>query len=150
MVECIMTSSIQINILSVYVPSERRLKVIEIELYAGQGGITLVMTACVIYSRMVIICKFSIEIPNGGITPFFDRVLDRVGVAHLMELVPVLMCFCANWTNLRTRKQMFFQTSNVSHTLVYKPHLTYKIADHSGVVGASPVGAAPSTSSFSN
>ena len=36
------------------------------------------------------------------------------------------------------------QTSNTSHTLAGS-----KIADHSAVVGASPVGAAPTTSSFS-
>ena len=36
------------------------------------------------------------------------------------------------------------QTSNISHTLVGN-----KIVDHSDVVGASPVGAAPTTSSFS-
>ena len=38
----------------------------------------------------------------------------------------------------------YFQTSNVSHTLVHN-----KIVDDSDVVGASPVGAAPATSSFS-
>ena len=36
------------------------------------------------------------------------------------------------------------QTSNISRTLVGN-----KIVDHSAVVGASPVGAAPTTSSFS-
>ena len=36
------------------------------------------------------------------------------------------------------------KTSNISHTLVGN-----KIVDHSDVVGASPVGAAPTTSSFS-
>ena len=36
------------------------------------------------------------------------------------------------------------QTSNISHTLV-----SNKIVDHSDVIGASPVGAAPTTSSFS-
>ena len=36
------------------------------------------------------------------------------------------------------------QTSNISHTFV-----GYIIVDHSDVVGASPVGAAPTTSSFS-
>ena len=39
---------------------------------------------------------------------------------------------------------MYRQTSNISHTLVGN-----KIVDHSDVVGASPVGAAPTTSSFS-
>ena len=36
------------------------------------------------------------------------------------------------------------QVSNIKHTLVGN-----KIVDHSDVVGASPVGAAPTTSSFS-
>ena len=39
---------------------------------------------------------------------------------------------------------MYCQTSNISHTLVGN-----KIADHVDVIGASPVGAAPTTSSFS-
>ena len=37
----------------------------------------------------------------------------------------------------------YSQTSNISHTLV-----SNKIVDHSDVVGASPVGAAPTTSSY--
>ena len=39
---------------------------------------------------------------------------------------------------------MYSQTSNISHTLVWN-----KIGDHSDVVEALPVGAAPTTSSFS-
>ena len=38
----------------------------------------------------------------------------------------------------------YHQTSDIGHTLV-----GIKIADHSDVVGALPVGAAPTTSSFS-
>ena len=38
----------------------------------------------------------------------------------------------------------YCQISNISHSLVGN-----KIVDHSDVVGASPVGAAPTTSSFS-
>ena len=41
-------------------------------------------------------------------------------------------------------EQIYCKTSNISHTLVGN-----KIADHSDVVRASPVGAAPTTSSFS-
>ena len=37
----------------------------------------------------------------------------------------------------------YYQTSNISHTLVRSD-----IVDHSDVVGASPVGTAPATSSF--
>ena len=39
---------------------------------------------------------------------------------------------------------MYRQVSNISRTLI-----GYKIVDHSDVDGASPVGAAPTTSSFS-
>ena len=39
---------------------------------------------------------------------------------------------------------IYRQTSNIIYTLVGS-----EIVDHSGVVGASPVGAAPTTSSFS-
>ena len=39
---------------------------------------------------------------------------------------------------------IYRQVSNISHTLVGN-----EIVDHSDVVGASPVGAAPTTSSFS-
>ena len=39
---------------------------------------------------------------------------------------------------------IYRKTSNIRRTLV-----GHKIVDHSDVVGASPVGAAPSTSSFS-
>ena len=40
--------------------------------------------------------------------------------------------------------QYYLKTSNISHTLVGN-----KIVDNSDVVGASPVGTAPTTSSFS-
>ena len=39
---------------------------------------------------------------------------------------------------------MYRQTSNISRTF-----MSNQIVDHSDVVGASPVGAAPTTSSFS-
>ena len=39
---------------------------------------------------------------------------------------------------------LYWQTSNIRHSLVGN-----KIVDHSDVVGASPVGAVPTTSSFS-
>ena len=44
----------------------------------------------------------------------------------------------------KKQKPMYRQTSNTSHTLA-----GYKIVEHSDAVGASPVGAAPTTSSFS-
>ena len=43
-----------------------------------------------------------------------------------------------------TSQDTCHQTSNIIHTLIGN-----KIVDHSDVVGASPVGAAPTTSSFS-
>ena len=42
------------------------------------------------------------------------------------------------------RNDIYRKTSNISHTLEGN-----KIVDHSDVVGASPVGAAPTESSFS-
>ena len=42
------------------------------------------------------------------------------------------------------KNKIYRQTSNISHTIV-----GYKIVDHSDVVGAAPVGTAPTTSSFS-
>ena len=44
----------------------------------------------------------------------------------------------------KTKNRYYRKTSNISHTLVGN-----KIVDHSDVVGASPVGAAPTTTSFS-
>ena len=43
-----------------------------------------------------------------------------------------------------TRMSVYRQVSNISHTLVGN-----KIVDYSDVVGAAPVGATPTTSSFS-
>ena len=41
------------------------------------------------------------------------------------------------------KENKYYKTSNIRPTLI-----GYKIVDHSDVVGASPVGAAPTTSSF--
>ena len=46
--------------------------------------------------------------------------------------------------NCKMVKVVYGQTSNISHTPIGN-----NIADHSDVVGASPVGAAPTTSLFS-
>ena len=51
---------------------------------------------------------------------------------------------CACWWPSSIRHGKYRKTSNISHNLVGN-----KIVDHSDVVGASPVGAAPTTSSFS-
>ena len=47
------------------------------------------------------------------------------------------------WAHLLPTHSLQCQTSNISRTLV-----SNEIADHSDVVGASPVGVAPTTSSF--
>ena len=52
---------------------------------------------------------------------------------------------CSNKAvNIKDTLLHYCQTYNISHTLVNN-----KIVNHSGVVGASPVSAAPTTSSFS-
>ena len=51
---------------------------------------------------------------------------------------------CATQASKNDGKCNYCQTSNIRHTLVGK-----NFVDHSDVVGASPVGAAPTTSSFS-
>ena len=51
---------------------------------------------------------------------------------------------CVNWLAPGRCDTNYCQTSNISRTL-----LEYRIVDHSDVVGAPPVGAAPTTSSFS-
>ena len=48
------------------------------------------------------------------------------------------------WVTLRSTIPKYRQVSDISRTLV-----SDKIVDHSDVVEASPVGAAPTTSSFS-
>ena len=50
----------------------------------------------------------------------------------------------SNKLNDKQKKITYRKTSNISRTLI-----GYKIVDNSDVVGASPVGAAPTTSSFS-
>ena len=49
-----------------------------------------------------------------------------------------------DWNGCEPTEDNYRRVSNISHTLVGN-----KIVDHSDVVGASPVGAAPATSSFS-
>ena len=51
--------------------------------------------------------------------------------------------YAINWGN-NLGVPYYRKTSNINHTFVGN-----KIVDHSDVVGASPVGAAPTTSSFS-
>ena len=53
------------------------------------------------------------------------------------------VCKICVWFS-RSQHSAYRQTSNISHTLVGN-----KIIDHSDVIGASPVSAAPTISSFS-
>ena len=57
--------------------------------------------------------------------------------SEMLEVACLFGWYETNWLHYR-------KTSNISHTLVGN-----KIVDNSDVVGASPVGAAPTTSSFS-
>ena len=62
------------------------------------------------------------------------------------SLSPILLYqgHIGTWTKYLSAKVTYHQTSNVSCTSV-----SNKLVDHSDVVGASPVGAAPTSSSFS-
>ena len=62
------------------------------------------------------------------------KILDKTGC-----IIMALHCIHAN-----PQRPYYCKTSNISRTLVGN-----KIVDNSDVVGASPVGAAPTTSSFS-
>ena len=79
-------------------------------------------------------------------------VFSFVVLCYQFPMIPVtclyfLLYDCPS-TREVTQKDMgtikYHKTSSISHTLVDN-----KIIDHSDVVGASPVGAAPTTSSFS-
>ena len=70
----------------------------------------------------------------GDLPPLFPKFGGQV--ANLGGIPPSLA--------LDTTLQRYHQVSNISRTIA-----GYKIVDHSDVVGASPVGAAPTASSFS-
>ena len=60
------------------------------------------------------------------------------------SMLYALLCFIMTIDHAIVRPHCIYrQTCNISHTLVGN-----KNVDHSGVVGAAPVGAAPTTSSF--
>ena len=67
----------------------------------------------------------------------FYRTIMEYGISHELNIV---FCCALFWNGQKTYRK----TSNIRHTLIGN-----KIVDHSDVVGASPVGAAPTTSSFS-
>ena len=60
--------------------------------------------------------------------------------SHLLCVVPI----SEEFRRFHHHYKLYRKTSNISRTLVGN-----KIVDNSDVVGASPVGAAPTTSSFS-
>ena len=70
---------------------------------------------------------------------YFKLTYSSFPVLRLEYSKPSLLMFWLSFYPHYCRK-----TSNISHTLVGN-----KIVDHSDVVGASPAGAAPTTSSFS-
>ena len=61
-----------------------------------------------------------------------------------VSIIYIDMQYFNNKSVLRNENKIYRKVSNISRTLVDN-----KIVDHSDVVGASPVGAAPTTSSFS-
>ena len=66
-----------------------------------------------------------------------NQVRYAIFTVILSPVTAMYMAVCEHFINI-------CETSNISRTLVGN-----KIVDHSDVVGASPVGAAPTTSSFS-
>ena len=61
----------------------------------------------------------------------------KISISAALAGIPVRKC-------LEKKQEIYRQISNINHTLIGN-----KIVDHSDVVGASPVGTAPTTSSFS-
>ena len=83
------------------------------------------------------------------ITCFREKAtsLDSIGTSKIMHMARILTCFVVvlQLPNLPTSHEITDNTVNpLSRTLVGN-----KLVDHSDVVGASPVGAAPTTSSSS-
>ena len=79
----------------------------------------------------------------------YFKYLGNVSAGKIIEYTNILFSkIYSAWQKLRfsipTNHQTYRQVSNIRRTLVGN-----KIVDHSDVVGASPVGTAPTTSSFS-
>ena len=62
----------------------------------------------------------------------------------VLRVITKVLVRLARGAHIRNFQENYRQVSNIRRTLVGN-----KIVDHSDVVGASPVGAAPTTSSFS-
>ena len=69
--------------------------------------------------------------------------LSTVGISSIEHRETVMISRIVLWVR-QWEVEHYRQVSNIRRTLVGN-----KIVDHSDVVGASPVGAAPTTSSFS-
>ena len=78
--------------------------------------------------------------------PTADFFSEYMGTLYLRIKWNQLIQWLTTWVNRPDRHlwDYYRKTSNISRTLVIN-----KIVDNSDVVGASPVGAAPTTSSFS-
>ena len=93
------------------------------------------------YSAQILICIVNTDSGNGLVQApchFLSQCWPKSMLSY-----GVTRPQCVNMINLHCFIK-YRQVSNIRHTLVGN-----KIVDHSDVVGASPVGAAPTTSSFS-
>ena len=70
-----------------------------------------------------------------------ETVVQSCQDQHLIEMICAVGLVDLEYS---CSDEEYRETSNIRHTIVGN-----KIVDHSDVVGASPVGAAPTTSSFS-
>ena len=79
--------------------------------------------------------------------PFVDAIMIPNGRVRIATSEPAAGDWCLSTVSkhgFESYKHIYRQVSNIRRILVDN-----KIVDHSDVVGASPVGAAPTTSSFS-
>ena len=100
----------------------------------------LIVCGIDLQASSIVICHSSVIFPtislNGWLCkclPTFTQIPEIAGSSLIQY--PFSLMYCVFHKHRKT--------SNISHTLVGN-----KIVDHSDVVGASPVGAAPTTSSF--
>ena len=109
----------------------------------------LVITICSAVSRQIL-SENSFEF-HGQVSVafvFHDNGLQLPVPSQCRQMMKIQICRCM-FPEMNSEHQgltwiCYCQTSNINHTLV-----SNKNVDHSDVVGASPVGAAPTTSSFS-
>ena len=92
-----------------------------------------VFRKCSRYLSMTLVWKLQIQLHHSRAKEWVAKVLE------------ILVNESTENNDMITTKQTYHQTYNISFTLVCN-----KIVDHSHVVGTSPVGVAPTTSSFLN